>query len=173
VLAPIVEFRGEADFLLGHNLLGHDLFRLQAQAPELGPPLRVPVVDTLYLSPVVADRFPGCSIGANLRYARRAAIGSANHAEFRRSRSSRSPAARAVSAWSRVRCRWSVFDEQAEVVDEAGVAQQMGMGLQSHRVASAAVVGVPKHRLPRSRQSPAARGGSTTASLVLNPRRHK
>ena len=45
-----------------------------------------------------------------------------------------SPAARAVSAWPRVRCRWSVFDKQAEVVDEAGVAQQIGIGLESPRL---------------------------------------
>lgn len=69
MLAPIVELGGEADFLLGHNLLGHDLFCPQTQAPELGP-LRVPVVDTLYLSPVAFPENPCHRVVADYKLVR-------------------------------------------------------------------------------------------------------
>ncbi len=46
-----------ADFVLGHNLLGHDLQILSAVAPGLAL-LRKPVVDTLYLSPLAFPKNP-------------------------------------------------------------------------------------------------------------------
>jgi len=41
-----------AQYILGHNLLGHDLPILESQAPQLKL-LKKPVIDTLYLSPLV------------------------------------------------------------------------------------------------------------------------
>jgi len=48
---------GQAEFLLGHNLLGHDLAVLASLAPSLAL-LRKPVVDTLYLSPLAFPENP-------------------------------------------------------------------------------------------------------------------
>ncbi len=48
---------GQADFILGHNLLGHDLAVLTSLAPSLAL-LRKPVVDTLYLSPLAFPENP-------------------------------------------------------------------------------------------------------------------
>jgi ATP-dependent DNA helicase RecQ len=45
------------DYVLGHNLLGHDLPVLEAAAPRLRL-LRLPVVDTLYLSPIAFPENP-------------------------------------------------------------------------------------------------------------------
>jgi ATP-dependent DNA helicase RecQ len=46
-----------ARFILGHNLLGHDLPILEAQAPHLEL-LKKPVIDTLYLSPLAFPENP-------------------------------------------------------------------------------------------------------------------
>lgn len=46
-----------AEFVLGHNLLGHDLPVLQALAPDLKL-LKKPVIDTLYLSPLAFPENP-------------------------------------------------------------------------------------------------------------------
>lgn len=46
-----------ASFLLGHNLLAHDLPLLQAAAPDLAM-LRLPVIDTLRLSPLAFPQNP-------------------------------------------------------------------------------------------------------------------
>jgi len=50
-------FAGEAEYILGHNLLGHDLPVLESLAPNLAL-LRKPVVDTLYLSPLAFPENP-------------------------------------------------------------------------------------------------------------------
>ena len=47
----------QADLLLGHNLLGHDLPALRSLAPDLRL-LALPVVDTLYLSPLAFPENP-------------------------------------------------------------------------------------------------------------------
>lgn len=57
VLAELADFGRDAVYLLGHNLLGHDLPYLQAAAPELAL-LGKPVVDTLYLSPLAFPENP-------------------------------------------------------------------------------------------------------------------
>jgi ATP-dependent DNA helicase RecQ len=46
-----------ADFILGHNLLGHDFPILKAAAPNLKI-LKKPVIDTLYLSPLAFPQNP-------------------------------------------------------------------------------------------------------------------
>jgi ATP-dependent DNA helicase RecQ len=56
-LVELEGFAAGADFVLGHNLLGHDLPCLQAQAPGMDL-LRLPVVDTLYLSPLAFPENP-------------------------------------------------------------------------------------------------------------------
>jgi ATP-dependent DNA helicase RecQ len=56
-LAELDAFAAGADFILGHNLLGHDLPVLEALAPGLNL-LRKPVVDTLYLSPLAFPENP-------------------------------------------------------------------------------------------------------------------
>ena len=50
-LAELDAFAADADFLLGHNLLGHDLPCLRTLSPGLDL-LRLPVIDSLYLSPL-------------------------------------------------------------------------------------------------------------------------
>lgn len=50
-------FAAGADFVLGHNLLGHDLPIIEALAPNLRL-LTKPVVDTLYLSPLAFPENP-------------------------------------------------------------------------------------------------------------------
>jgi len=47
----------EADFILGHNLLGHDLPVLSALNPRLEL-LKKPIIDTLYLSPLAFPQNP-------------------------------------------------------------------------------------------------------------------
>ena len=47
----------KADFVLGHNLLGHDFPILQTVAPDLKI-LQKPVIDTLYLSPLAFPQNP-------------------------------------------------------------------------------------------------------------------
>lgn len=56
-LSELDVFAAETDFILGHNLLGHDLPILESLAPELRL-LRKPVVDTLYLSPLAFPANP-------------------------------------------------------------------------------------------------------------------
>lgn len=51
------EMASAADFILGHNLLGHDFPILQTAAPNLGI-LKKPVIDTLYLSPLAFPQNP-------------------------------------------------------------------------------------------------------------------
>lgn len=46
-----------AQYILGHNLLGHDLPILESQAPHLKL-LKKPVIDTLYLSPLAFPENP-------------------------------------------------------------------------------------------------------------------
>jgi len=56
-LAELEDFAAGADFVLGHNLLGHDLPCLQRLVPGMDL-LRLPVVDTLYLSPLAFPENP-------------------------------------------------------------------------------------------------------------------
>ncbi|MFZ5773335.1 MAG: RecQ family ATP-dependent DNA helicase [Thermodesulfobacteriota bacterium] len=56
-LAELDELADAARYLLGHNLLGHDLPHLAAVAPHLRL-LQKPVVDTLYLSPLAFPENP-------------------------------------------------------------------------------------------------------------------
>jgi len=56
-LAELDEFGHGAEYVLGHNILNHDLPFLQALAPGLKL-LKLPVVDTLYLSPLAFPRNP-------------------------------------------------------------------------------------------------------------------
>ena len=56
-LAAVDRLAEGADLLLGHNLLGHDLPLLRRLAPELGLH-RLPVIDTLYLSPLAHPENP-------------------------------------------------------------------------------------------------------------------
>lgn len=50
-------FASGADYVLGHNLLGHDLPFIESLSPNLNL-LRKPVVDTLYLSPLAFPENP-------------------------------------------------------------------------------------------------------------------
>ena len=54
-LAKLDELANGADFLLGHNLITHDLPHLRAAAPELRL-LNLPPLDTLRLSPLAFPR---------------------------------------------------------------------------------------------------------------------
>jgi ATP-dependent DNA helicase RecQ len=56
-LAELERFAGDASFILGHNLLGHDLPVLRARAPDLAF-LAQPVIDTLFLSPLAFPENP-------------------------------------------------------------------------------------------------------------------
>ncbi len=56
-LAELDDFAQDAEFLLGHNILSHDLPCLRQHAPELRL-LNKPVVDTLYLSPLAFPETP-------------------------------------------------------------------------------------------------------------------
>lgn len=56
-LLELDSFANEAEYLLGHNLLHHDLPILRALAPSLRF-LTKPVVDTLYLSPLAFPQNP-------------------------------------------------------------------------------------------------------------------
>ena len=57
VLDQLDDLAVQADFVLGHNLLGHDFPILQATAPHLKI-LKKPVIDTLYLSPLAFPQNP-------------------------------------------------------------------------------------------------------------------
>lgn len=56
-LADLERFAGDAELVLGHNLLGHDLHALRARAPRLAL-LDRRVVDTLFLSPIAFPENP-------------------------------------------------------------------------------------------------------------------
>lgn len=56
-LSQIEDLAFSADFVLGHNLLGHDFPTLQAAYPRLAV-LGKPVIDTLYLSPLAFPQNP-------------------------------------------------------------------------------------------------------------------
>ena len=56
-LAKLDELAGDADFLLGHNLIEFDMPHLQAANPRLRL-LRLPAVDTLWLNPLAFPRNP-------------------------------------------------------------------------------------------------------------------
>jgi ATP-dependent DNA helicase RecQ len=56
-LKQLDELAGDADYILGHNLLGHDLPILQSRFPKLQL-LQKPVIDTLYLSPIAFPQNP-------------------------------------------------------------------------------------------------------------------
>ncbi|MGB5833024.1 MAG: RecQ family ATP-dependent DNA helicase, partial [Thiohalocapsa sp.] len=60
-LAELELFAGDAEFVIGHNLLGHDIPTLRALAPALeqvGGLLQRRIVDTLYLSPLAFAENP-------------------------------------------------------------------------------------------------------------------
>jgi len=56
-LAELDQFGREATYVLGHNLLGHDLPLLETLALDLSL-LKKPVIDTLYLSPLAFPENP-------------------------------------------------------------------------------------------------------------------
>ncbi len=56
-LKQLDEIAGDAEFVLGHNLLGHDFPVLQSSSPWLQL-LKKPVIDTLYLSPIAFPQNP-------------------------------------------------------------------------------------------------------------------
>ena len=56
-LKQLEAFAGHAEFVLGHNLLGHDFPLLQSAYPWLKL-LKKPVIDTLYLSPIAFPQNP-------------------------------------------------------------------------------------------------------------------
>lgn len=56
-LLQLDQFGAKADYVLGHNLLGHDLPLLENLAPRLTL-LKKPVIDTLYLSPLAFPENP-------------------------------------------------------------------------------------------------------------------
>ena len=57
ILQQLDELGQHADFVLGHNLLGHDFPILKAASPWLKI-LKKPVIDTLYLSPLAFPQNP-------------------------------------------------------------------------------------------------------------------
>jgi len=56
-LKELDNFASDAEYILGHNILGHDLPVLEALSPNLRL-LHKPVVDTLYLSPLAFPENP-------------------------------------------------------------------------------------------------------------------
>ncbi|WP_020677321.1 RecQ family ATP-dependent DNA helicase [Geopsychrobacter electrodiphilus] len=56
-LAELDQFGAGATYVLGHNLLGHDLPLLETVSPNLSL-LKKPVIDTLYLSPLAFPENP-------------------------------------------------------------------------------------------------------------------
>ncbi|MCF8070331.1 MAG: RecQ family ATP-dependent DNA helicase [Desulfobacterales bacterium] len=56
-LKQLDEFGRDAEFVLGHNLLGHDFPVIQTTSPWLQL-LKKPVIDTLYLSPIAFPQNP-------------------------------------------------------------------------------------------------------------------
>ena len=65
-LTELDKFCQNAEFILGHNLLGHDLRVLESIAPELNL-LHKPVIDTLYLSPLAFPQKPLPPTGERLQ----------------------------------------------------------------------------------------------------------
>jgi ATP-dependent DNA helicase RecQ len=61
-LKELDRFADGAEYVLGHNLLGHDLPVLESLAPNLTI-LQKPVVDTLYLSLAFRKPLPSLSEG--------------------------------------------------------------------------------------------------------------
>jgi ATP-dependent DNA helicase RecQ len=57
ILSQLEDLASAAEFVLGHNLLGHDFPVLQSTYPKLAV-LRKPVIDTLYLSPLAFPQNP-------------------------------------------------------------------------------------------------------------------
>jgi len=57
ILDQLDDIAKKADFVLGHNLLGHDFPILKATVPHLHL-LKKPVIDTLYLSPLAFPQNP-------------------------------------------------------------------------------------------------------------------
>jgi ATP-dependent DNA helicase RecQ len=57
ILRELEEIARDADFILGHNLLGHDFPVLKSSFPWLEF-LDKPVIDTLYLSPIAFPQNP-------------------------------------------------------------------------------------------------------------------
>ena len=57
ILKQLDAIAQDAEFVLGHNLLGHDFPALQASSPWLEF-LNKPVIDTLYLSPIAFPQNP-------------------------------------------------------------------------------------------------------------------
>ena len=51
-LADLSEFSKDADYILGHNIINHDLPVAGDAFPEAGV-LNLPVIDTLFLSPLL------------------------------------------------------------------------------------------------------------------------
>ena len=56
-LSHVEDLASIAEFVLGHNLLGHDFPVLQSTYPQLAI-LKKPVIDTLYLSPLAFPQNP-------------------------------------------------------------------------------------------------------------------
>lgn len=56
-LTELDQFGADATYVLGHNLLGHDLPLLEVLSPQLTL-LKKPVIDTLYLSPLAFPENP-------------------------------------------------------------------------------------------------------------------
>ena len=57
ILNQLDDFAKDAEFLLGHNIIGHDLPLCAALNPDLAL-LKKPVIDTLYLSPLAFPENP-------------------------------------------------------------------------------------------------------------------
>ena len=71
VLDQLESLAQNADFVLGHNLLGHDFPILKAASPWLKI-LKKPVVDTLYLSPLAFPQNPYHRLVKNYKLVRSA-----------------------------------------------------------------------------------------------------
>ncbi|MGK2905492.1 MAG: RecQ family ATP-dependent DNA helicase [Desulfuromonadales bacterium] len=56
-LSELDQFGAEATYVIGHNIIGHDLPLLEAVSPQLDL-LKKPVIDTLYLSPLAFPENP-------------------------------------------------------------------------------------------------------------------
>ncbi|PWV64743.1 RecQ family ATP-dependent DNA helicase [Plasticicumulans acidivorans] len=102
-LAALAEFGREARWLLGHNLLDHDLPLLRALAPA-HPLLALPVLDTLYLSPLAHPENPYHALVKDYKLVRSAANDPLADARlsaqlFREQYAALAEQARADSAW--------------------------------------------------------------------------
>ena len=71
ILTQLDALAHQAEFVLGHNLLGHDFPILKATAPWLEI-LEKPVIDTLYLSPLAFPRNPYHHLVKNYKLVRSA-----------------------------------------------------------------------------------------------------